>query len=150
MAIPGWNVRQTAPYGLLILRLVLGIAFVVHGWSKLTGGPGNMVGFFGGAGIPIPALMVWIVTIVELVGGILLIVGFLTQIAGVLLTIDMLAAILFVAGRGALIENGGISWEKEAVFAAAALCLALAGPGLFAVDAMVGESRSGDARARAA
>ena len=150
MAIPGWNVRQTAPFGLLILRVVLGIAFVIHGWSKLTGGPGNMVGFFGSAGIPVPSLMVWVVTIVELVGGILLIVGFLTQIAGVLLAINMLGAILFVRMSSPFIENGAISWEKEAVFAAAALCLALAGPGMLAVDDMVGESRAGGARARAA
>jgi putative oxidoreductase len=150
MTIPGWNVRQTAPYGLLILRLVLGIAFVVHGWSKLAGGPGNMAGFFGGAGIPLPALMVWVVTIVELVGGILLIIGFLTQIVGVLLAINMLGAIVFVRMSGPFIENGAISWEKEAVFGAAALCLALAGPGLWAVDDVVGESRAGGARTRAA
>ena len=39
--------------------------------------------------------MAWVVTIVELVGGILLVVGFLTQIAGILIALDMLGAILF-------------------------------------------------------
>ena len=96
MYIRGLDVRLTARYGLAILRVVLGIAMLVHGWSKLSGGVGNVAGFFGGVlGIPAPGLMAWVVTIVELVGGILLVVGFLSQIAGILIALDMLGAILF-------------------------------------------------------
>lgn len=142
--IPGLDVRTTARYGLAILRIVLGIAFVVHGWSKLSGGVGGVGGFFGSLGIPAPALMAWVVTIVELVGGLLLIVGALTQIVGILLALNMLGAILFAfLMRGApFIENGAITWEKEAVFAAAALCLVLAGPGAWSVDDVMAESRT--------
>ena len=88
--------------------------------------------------------MAWVVTIVELVGGILLVVGFLTQIAGVLIALDLLGAILFAyLLRGApLMENSVITWKKEAVFAAAAFCLALAGPGAWSVDAVVVDSRT--------
>jgi putative oxidoreductase len=145
MYIPGLDVRLTARYGLAILRIVLGIAMLVHGWSKLSGGVDNVAGFFGGMlGIPAPGLMAWVVTIVELGGGILLVVGFLTQIAGLLIALDMLGAILFAyLLRGApFIENGQISWEKEAVFAAAALCLALSGPGAWSVDDAVAENRT--------
>jgi putative oxidoreductase len=85
--------------------------------------------------------MAWIVTIVELVGGLFLIAGFLTPIVGILLFIDMIGAIVYAKLGGPFIEGGGISWEKEAVFAAAALCLVLAGPGAWAVDGMMGESR---------
>ena len=95
MYIRGLDIRLTARYGLAILRIVLGIAMLVHGWSKLSGGVDNVAGFFGGMlGIPAPGLMAWVVTIVELVGGILLVVGFLTQIAGILIALDMLGAIL--------------------------------------------------------
>jgi putative oxidoreductase len=145
MYIPGLDVRLTARYGLAILRIVLGIAMLVHGWSKLSGGVDNVAGFFGGMlGIPAPGLMAWVVTIVELGGGILLVVGFLTQIAGLLIALDMLGAILFAyLLRGApFIENGAVSWEKEAVFAAAALCLALSGPGAWSVDDVVAENRT--------
>jgi putative oxidoreductase len=144
MDIRGFDVRQTARYGLAILRIVLGIAMLVHGWSKLSGGVDNVAGFFGGMlGIPAPGLMAWVVTIVELVGGILLVVGVLTQIAGILIALDMLGAILFAyLLRGApFIENGAITWEKEAVFAAAALCIALAGPGAWSVEDVVAENR---------
>jgi putative oxidoreductase len=145
MYIPGLDVRLTARYGLAILRIVLGIAMIVHGWSKLSGGVDNVAGFFGETlGIPLPGLMAWVVTIVELVGGILLVVGFLTQIAGILIALDMLGAILFAfLLRGApFIENGAITWEKEAVFAAAALCIALAGPGAWSIDDVVAENRT--------
>jgi putative oxidoreductase len=145
MYIPGLDVRLTAPYGLAILRVVLGIAMIVHGWSKWRGGVDNVAGFFGGTlGIPAPELMAWVVTLVELVGGILLVAGFLTQIAGILIALDMLGAILFAfLLRGApFIENGAITWEKEAVFAAAALCIALAGPGSWSVDDVVLENRT--------
>jgi putative oxidoreductase len=141
----GFDVRVTARYGLAILRIVLGIAMLVHGWSKLSSGVGNVAGFFGGQlGIPAPQLMAWVVTIVELVGGILLVVGFLTQIVGILIALDMLGAILFAyLLRGApFIDRGQISWEKEAVFAAAALCIALAGPGAWSVDDVVAENRA--------
>jgi putative oxidoreductase len=142
--MPGLDVRITATYGLAILRIVLGIAFAVHGWSKLSGGVGNVAGFMGSQlGVPAPELMAWVVTIVELVGGLLLIAGALTQIAGILLFVDMIGAIVYAfLGRGApFIENGQISWEKEAVFAAAALCLVLAGPGAWSVDDVMAESR---------
>jgi len=144
MYIRGLDVRLTARYGLAILRVVLGIAIAVHGWGKLNGGVGNVAGFFGSLGIPVPGLMAWVVTIVELGAGILLIVGFLTQIAGILIAIDMLGAILFAfLLRGApFVENGAITWETEAVFGAAALCLALAGPGAWSVDDAVIDSRT--------
>ena len=146
MYIPGLDVRLAAPYGLAILRVVLGIAKAVHGWSKLSGGVDGVAGFFGSLGIPLPGLMAWVVTIVELVGGILLVVGFLTQIVGILIALDMLGAILFaflLRGAPLIAENGQqISWEKEAVFAAAALCIALAGPGAWSVDDVVAENRT--------
>lgn len=145
MYIPGLDVRVTARYGLAILRIVLGIVFALKGWAKLSGGVGNFAGFIGTElGVPLPGLMAWVVTIVELGGGILLIVGALTQIAGILLFVDMLGAILFAfLLRGVpFIENGSITWEKEAVFGAAALCLALAGPGAWAVDDIMADRQT--------
>lgn len=140
MYIPGLDVRASARYGLAILRIVLGIAFVVHGWVKWQD-IGGIQGFFGSVGIPAPGFMAYVVATVELLGGLCLIAGFLTQIASILLFCVMLGAIFFVQLSRPLIEGGGISWEKEAVFAAAALCLFLAGPGAWSVDDMVAETR---------
>lgn len=52
MDIRGLDVRLTARYGLAILRIVLGIAMALHGWSKLSSGVGGVAGFFGSLGIP--------------------------------------------------------------------------------------------------
>ena len=73
MYIPGLNVKLTAPYGLMVLRVVLGIAFLIHGWSKFSGGVEGVAGFFTSLNIPAPSLVAYIVSIVELVGGALLI-----------------------------------------------------------------------------
>ncbi len=147
MYIPGLNVKATAPYGLAILRIVLGIAFLVHGWGKLSGGVDGVGGFFGSIGVPASGLMAWVVTLVELVGGAFLIVGFLTPIVGILIAINMLGAIIFAKLGNPFIDMGAITWEKEAVFGAAALCLALAGPGAWSVDDVVLETRGRPARA---
>jgi putative oxidoreductase len=144
MAIPGFDVTATAPYGLAILRIVLGIIFVPHGWSKLSGGVGNVAAGFASIGVPAPTLSAWVITLIELVGGLFLIVGFLTQIVGLLLFADMLGAIGFAflrPGKSVIDDRGAIAWEKELIFGVAALCLALAGPGAWSLDGMLGITR---------
>ncbi len=130
----------------LAVRLIVGIIMLAHGWQKLTEmGPGNFGGqMLAGLGVPLPVFTGYVVTFVEIIGGILLIVGFLTQIAGILIALDMLGAILFAyLLKGApFIENGAISWETEAVFAAAALCIVLAGPGAWSVEDAVAGNRT--------
>jgi putative oxidoreductase len=142
MYIPGLNVKLTAPWGLLILRVVLGLALAIHGWAKWSGGVDGVAGFFGSVGIPAPQLFAWIVIIVELIGGLLLIVGFLTQIVGILVAIDMFFAIILVRASGGLLnENGTLAFSYELLILAAALCLALAGPGAWSVDDVVVDTR---------
>lgn len=141
MYIPGLNIKLTAPYGLAILRIVLGIAMAVHGWGKLSGGVDGVAGFFGSIGVPLPSLTAWLVTIIELVGGILLILGAATQIVSLLIALVLLGAIVFARISGPFIDGGAISWEKEAVFLAAAICLFLSGPGAWSVDDIVIDTR---------
>ena len=143
MYIPGLNIKLTAPYGLMILRVVLGLALAFHGWSKWSGGIDGVAGFFGNLGVPAPTLMAYVVSTVELVGGLFLIVGFLTQIAGILIALDMLGVIIFAYLKqgSPFVDRGSITWEKEAVFAAAALCIVLSGPGLWSVNDVVIDTR---------
>lgn len=67
-----------------------------HGLQKLQGGPANFGRFLSQLGVPAPELMAYVVTFVELVGGALLIVGFLSRLSALLLTIDLAVAILLV------------------------------------------------------
>jgi putative oxidoreductase len=71
----------------LAVRVIVGIIMVAHGLQKLTGGPANFGQGLAEMGVPLPVLMAYLVTFVELVGGILLIIGLLSRLAALLLTI---------------------------------------------------------------
>jgi len=122
--------------GLGILRIVLGIVFVAHGWGKLFGGIGDTAGFLASLGIPLPTLAAWGVALLETGGGALLILGlFVTPAAG-LLVLHMVTGIFlvhlpsgfFVIGPG----SGG--YEFNLVLSAALLALIMAGPGSWALQ----------------
>lgn len=116
---------------LLILRVVLGIIMIYHGWPKLTNLGGTIEGF-AGMGIPLPALSAVFATVAEVGGGLLMLLGVLTDVAGLLLAIDMLGAIIFVhAKNGFLASEGGI--EFPLALLAMALAIAFAGPGRYSV-----------------
>ena len=76
---------------LLLLRIGVGIIFIVAGWGKLTGIEGT-IGFFDGLGIPMPGIMAWIVAIVEFFGGIMVLLGAYAKIPYLLLAIIMVGA----------------------------------------------------------
>ena len=117
---------------LLILRVVLGIIMVYHGWPKLTNLGGTIQGFTG-MGIPLPALSAVLATVAEFGGGLLLLLGVLTDIAGLLFALEMLAAIILVhAKNGFAVSEGGVEWPLALM--AMALAIALAGPGRFSVE----------------
>lgn len=116
---------------LLILRVVLGIIMIYHGWPKVTNLGGTIEGM-AGMGVPAPAVAAIFATVAEVVGGLLMVLGAFTDIAGLMFAIDMLGAITFVhAKNGFSVAKGGIEWPLLLV--AAALAIALAGPGRYAV-----------------
>ena len=122
------------PWGIALLRVVVGLTFFMHGQQKLFQmGVGGVGGFFASLGIPAPELAVVVVSLVETVGGLALIAGVATRVAGVVLAADMLVAMLLVhRPNGFYAGDGGI--ELVLVIGAAALALAITGPGALAVD----------------
>jgi putative oxidoreductase len=117
--------------GLLVLRVVLAIIMLYHGWPKVTGFSGVVEGF-AGMGIPAPTLAALFATVAEVGGGLLILIGAFTDIAGLLFVIDMLGAITFVhAKNGFPVQDGGV--EFPLALLAMALAVALVGPGRYAV-----------------
>lgn len=124
-------------FGLLIIRLVVGISVAGHGAQKLFGwfggnGPKNTGSFFESIGINPGVQMAVLVGLFEFVGGLLLAAGFLTWVATVLIVIVMLGAIFKVhLPNGYWSDKGGI--EYPFVTMAIVIGIALIGPGAYAI-----------------
>ena len=114
--------------GALILRVILGLIFAVHGVVKFQDGIGSTVGWFDS--INIPGFLAYGVASLELVGGIMLIIGLATRIVAGLLVLLMAGAIITVKFAVGFI-NG---YEFDLALMAMAAFLAIAGSQLFAVD----------------
>jgi putative oxidoreductase len=122
------------PWGIALLRIVVGIVFVMHGQQKLFEmGVGGVGGIFASLGVPAPQLAAVVVSLLETVGGLALILGVLTRLFGLLLAGDMLVALLLVhRPNGFFAGNGGV--ELVLLLGVAALALALTGAGALALD----------------
>lgn len=118
--------------GLTVLRITVGIVFLIHGYQKLFKfGVHAVAGGFAHSGIPLPLVSAIIVTLVEFVGGILLIAGIATRIAAALNAVDMLVAVLVVHLKHGF--SGPMGFELPLVLLAATLCLAMSGGGAFSL-----------------
>lgn len=123
---------------LLIARIGLGIVFVAHGWQKFDemGVKGVGAGF-AKMGVPAPELAAYFATFVELIGGAALLIGAFTAVAGVLLVLDMLGALLFMhIDKGVFVTEGG--FELVVALGVGALLLAVFGAGKYSVDGLLG------------
>src|SRR5690242_95998 len=86
--------------GMLLLRLVVGTAFIYHGYPKLFGNPAMMVNFFRNIHIPLPTLLEPFVGVVEFFGGMLVILGLGGRPLGLMLAFDMAVAVVAAKGLG--------------------------------------------------
>lgn len=94
---------------LLVVRLVLGIIFIFHGWDKIfVTGVDKTAGYFVSVGIPQAELTVWLVAVLELIGGALLILGLLAPTVAMMLIIEMAGALWAVHwGNGLFAKDNG-------------------------------------------
>ncbi len=126
---------------LLILRLAVGLTIAAHGAQKLFGwfgGPG-MAGFTGwveNMNLRPGRLWAWASALAEFGGGLLLAMGFLTPLAAAIIIANMLMAVAKVHLAKGFWNTGG-GYEYNLIIMAAALAIGLAGPGAYALDALV-------------
>lgn len=121
--------------GLLLLRVVVGAAFMFHGWPKIQ----NATSWMGPDATVPPALQA-AAAVAEFGGGAALILGFLTRLAALALAITMAVAAGMVhipKGDPFVGKGGESSWELAAVYFACSVLFLLAGPGRISVDALL-------------
>jgi putative oxidoreductase len=122
--------------GLAILRIVLGIVFIAHGGQKLfVWGFDGVAGGFGQMGIPMAGLLGPLVALGEFFGGIALVAGLLTRVAGIGLAAIMLGATLIAHRTGGFFMPSG--YEFTLTLFAASLALAFTGAGRWSLDRMI-------------
>jgi len=131
--------------GLLVARLVFGGLMAAHGTQKLFGwfggyGLDGTGGFFESLGFRPGRLFAAAAGLTETVGGLLLVLGLLGPVGGALvLSVMVVAAVSVHWHNGVFAASNGI--ELPLLYAAAAVALALSGPGAYSIDAIAGLGR---------
>lgn len=124
--------NRTAPLGLFILRVALGVMFIAHALLKYV--VFTMPGWAGFlAQVGYPAALAWPIFLAELLGGVALVLGLYARWVAVALTPVLFGAFLVHSGNGWLFTNANGGWEYPLFLIVANLTVALAGEGAFAL-----------------
>jgi putative oxidoreductase len=138
--------------GLLLLRALGLMISVGHGWGKMfhAGGFGPTQQFVQGVrelGLPAPTFLAWCAALAEFVGGLLIAAGLLTRPMALMLTINMLVAILGVHLNDPLFMTGkGGAKEPALLYLIPFVALLFTGPGRFSLDWLLFGDRSSKGR----
>lgn len=129
------TVGRVGSVSLLLLRLVMGVAFIFHGWPKIQ----NPMGWMGPEA-SVPAILQALAALAEFGGGMALVVGLLTRLASLGIISTMIVALGMVHlphGHPFVGKAGGPSYELVAVYLACAVLFLILGPGRFSLDALL-------------
>lgn len=120
-----------SPLGLFVLRVIVGLVFLPHGWAKLK----NPKALAQGMGWSTAAAA--FLGFIETAGAILLILGLLTQLAAILLGLVMIGAIYYKIVKWHKKFTGDSGWELDLALLGANVALILGGAGAWALDRVV-------------
>lgn len=127
--------------GALIGRVLMSAIFIWSGYGKLIAA-GATQAYFAKIGLPVP-IIAWLVTvIVELIGGLALLIGVQTRLVALVLAVWCIATAL-VAHTNFADPNMRIHFMKNVAMAGGFIFAALYGAGAYAVDHALERSRSG-------
>jgi len=130
------------------IRMILGVGFMIHGWAKWSRGPAAFAELLKQVGVPWPLANAWLVTLLEIFGGLALLAGAFVTIVSIPLIFSMLGAMLTVNIRygfsavntiGLTPEGpqfGPPGYEINLLYIAGLVALILGGAGPLAVDAL--------------
>jgi len=122
----------------LLLRLTLGALILLHGISKIQGGPGFILDIVDKAGLPSP--FGYLVYVGEVIAPILVIIGLWTRLAALVIAINMVVAVALVhlPQFFTLADTGGWALELQGLYLVVAVCVALLGAGRYSLGGVYG------------
>jgi len=126
---------------LLLLRGVLGVVMLAHGINHVFRGGKvrGLAGWFESMGMRPAILHAWLASLVEIFGGVVLLLGFLTPLAAAgVVGVMAVAFVINHRKNGFFIFRPGEGYEYVMTLAVAATALALLGPGSWSVDDAIG------------
>ena len=148
--ISGSPIARWAP---LPLRLIVGYGFMAHGLAKLARGPEAFPVILQAPGVPAPHLMGWLTILVEICGGLAVLLGALVPLASIPMAAVLLVAIVTVhlpygfssiklqAVTAAGAQFGPPGFETDLLYLACLAALVLGGSGTLAVDGLLSRRR---------
>jgi putative oxidoreductase len=153
--LPKWNLHR---WSALPLRLMVGYGFMEHGYAKLIHGPERFVAILHALAVPAPELMAWATIMVELLGGLAVLLGAFIPLvsvpmAGVLLTAMFTAhlqygfsAIKLQAVTAAGAQFGPPGYEVDLLYLACLAALVLSGSGPFSIGSFLAKRSNPSSR----
>jgi putative oxidoreductase len=131
--------------GALILRITLGAIFLIHGVVKFQAGIENTAGWFESLGLP--GVTAYGVALLEIIGGILLIIGLATRLVSALFAILMIGATVKVKLAIGFLGNGQMAgYELDLAFLAIAVYLVINGSKLLSASQLIFQKNSNDVK----
>ena len=141
--------RRLARWAVLPLRLIVGYGFIAHGLAKLARGPHAFEAILQALGVPEPPVMAWSVILIEVLGGLAVILGAFTRLVSLPLAVVVLVAmftvhlpygfssikLVAVTAEGA--QFGPPGYECSLLYLACLAALVLGGPGPLAIDGLI-------------
>jgi putative oxidoreductase len=122
----------------LLLRLTLGLLILLHGISKIRGGPGFVLDVVEKAGLPEP--FGYLVYVGEVLAPLLVVLGLWTRAAALVIAINTIVAILLVHA-GQLLQmspEGGWALELQGLYLVVPIAIALLGAGRYSIAGTTG------------
>lgn len=137
----------------LPIRLIVGFGFLAHGYAKLSRGPESFGVVLQTLGVPVPQLLAWLTTLVELVGGGAVLAGAFIPLVSVPMAIVLVTALFTVHSQygffsvklaevtAAGIRFGPVGYEIILLYLAGLATLAVGGPGRLSLETVLPRSK---------
>lgn len=147
--LPGRRWDAAARWAPVPLRLIVGYGFMEHGFAKLARGPEAFATILHAIGVPAPHLMAWSTILIEVLGGLAVILGAFVTLVSVPMAVVLLVAIFtvhlpygfssikLIAVTAAGAQFGPPGYETDVLYLACLAALVLGGSGPLAVDGLI-------------